>query len=369
MEDTITAEPVQTSHLLTLAIRGIESMYDPEKGLFCHRLRKTSEGLVREDISHRYTAMTLLGLLRGRSAGLEPSVDIEAAVGRLLYDTAWADNIGDLGLLLWLCAATSRKTLNHFQKVFDLSGVLERFSDARRGLTMELSWFLTGLAHASMMEKTPDLESLARKTYRLVRANQSHYGLFGHMAKWQSVAGVVRGRVGSFADQVYPTFAMAHFARAFGHEEACESALRCARAICRLQGSLGQWWWHYDSVTGRIVEHYPVYSVHQHGMAPMALLALQETCAADFDTNIQKGLRWISGANELGQDLEDCDAGVAWRCIQPVKANPYLAGIRVLMRKEPSSGPLHILYECRPYELGWLLYAFAPSVTDHRNRS
>ena len=175
------------------------------------------------------------------------------------------------------------------------------------------------------------------------------------------MAGVVRGRVGSFADQVYPIFAMAHFSQVFGHQEARDNALRCARAICSLQGSLGQWWWHYDSVTGRVVEHFPVYSVHQHGMAPMALLALEETCGADFDAHINRGLSWISGANELHQDLENSDAGVAWRCIQPPKSNPYAAGVRVLMGKEPSRGPLHILYECRPYELGWLLYALAPA--------
>jgi hypothetical protein len=362
MVDTITAAPApQTSHLLALAIKGIESMYDPEKGLFCHRLRKTSEGLVREAISHRYTIMTLLGLLRAHSAGLQPPVDIVATVDRLFDDTAWIDNLGDLGLLLWLCAATSQERLRQFHQIFDLSGALERYPDARHRLSMELSWFLTGLVFASKMEQPSDLEPLAHETYRLVRLNQGQHGLFGHMAKWHSMAGVVRGRVGSFADQVYPTFAMAHFSQVFGHGEARENALRCARAICGMQGPLGQWWWHYDSVTGRVVEHYPVYSVHQHGMAPMALLALQETCGADFEKHIQNGLSWISGANELHQDLEDSDAGVAWRCIQPPKSNPYAAGIRALIRKGPTRGPLHILYECRPYELGWLLYAFAQS--------
>jgi hypothetical protein len=365
MEDTITAAPApQTSHLLALAIRGIESMYDPEKGLFCHRLRKTSEGLLPEGISHRYTIMTLLGLLRAHSSGLRPPVDIEATVDRLFDDTVWIDNVGDLGLLLWLCAATSRERLRQFHKIFDLAGALNRFPDARRGFTMELSWFLTGLVYASKLEQTADLERLAHETYRLVRLNQGQHGLLGHMAKWHSMAGVVRGRVGSFADQVYPIFAMAHFSEVFGHQEARDNALRCARAICSLQGSLGQWWWHYDSATGRVVEHYPVYSVHQHGMAPMALLALRETFGADFDTHIYGGLSWISGANELHQDLEDDDAGVAWRCIQPPKSNPYAAGLRALMGKEPSQGPLHILYECRPYELGWLLYAFAqPTAT------
>jgi hypothetical protein len=368
MQDTFSvATPPQISHLLPMAIRGIEWMYDSEKGLFCHQLRKTSDGLVREGISHRYTIMTLLGLLRALPAGLRSFVDIEAAIDRLFADTAWIDNVGDLGLFLWLCASVSKERLVQFHQNFKLAGALERFPDGRRRLTMELSWFLTGLVKASKMERTAELERLALETYALVCCNQGEPGLFGHMGKWHSMAGLVRGRVGSFADQVYPIFAMAHFSQVFGHQEARDNALRCASAICSLQGSLGQWWWHYDSVTGRVVEHFPVYSVHQHGMAPMALLALEETCGADFDAHINRGLGWIGGANELHQTLLDINTGVAWRCIQPPKSNPYAAGVRVLMGKEPSRGPLHILYECRPYELGWLLYALAPaSAAVHR---
>ena len=237
MEDSIATAP-RTDHLLALAIRGIESMYVPGKGLFCHRLRKTSEGMIREGISPRYTIMTLLGLLRAQSAGVQPPVDIEATIDRL-FDDAWVDNVGDLGLLLWLCATTAPERLRQFHARFDLSGTLKRFPDARRRFTMELSWFLTGLVFASKMEQLAYLEPLASETYRLVQANQGPDGLFGHMAKWHSMAGVVRGRVGSFADQVYPIFAIAHFSDVFGHGEARENALRCANAICSLQGSLG----------------------------------------------------------------------------------------------------------------------------------
>ncbi len=229
MENTITAPAPQTSHLLALAIKGLEAMYDPEKGLFCHRLRKTAKGLVREGISHRYTVMTLLGLLRAQSVGLRSPVDIEAAVDRLFDETAWLNNLGDLGLLLWLCAAVSRQRLRQFHTMFDLSGVLERFPDARRRVTMQLSWFLSGLAHASKGGKTADLEPLADEAYRLVRANQGPYGLFGHMATWHSLAGVVRGRVGSFADQVYPILAMAHFLK-------CLAMLKHATALCNAPG-------------------------------------------------------------------------------------------------------------------------------------
>jgi hypothetical protein len=371
MTQIITASAVPpTSRLQTLAIRGLESMYDPEQRLFCHRLQKTSEGVVREGISHRYTVMTLLGLLRADSAGLQSPVDIDTTVDRLLDETTWVDNIGDLGLLLWLCASSGRKHLNRFYATFDLSGALKHYPDARPRLTMELSWFLTGLAHASEAGPLADHELFANETYQLLRANQGQHGLFGHMPKWRSLAGILRGHVGSFADQVYPILAMTRFSQVFDHDEAHKNALRCANAICGLQGSLGQWWWHYDSVNGRVVEHYPVYSVHQHGMGPMALLTAEEAFGVNFRSPIDRGLEWIHGANELKQDLEDSEAGVVWRCISPPNAGSFAKGVRTLMGKEPRQGACRTLYECRPYELGWLLYAFAGSTSyDHSRRN
>jgi len=355
----ISTPVLETSHLVPLAIKGIESMFDSETGLFCHRLRKTSSGLAREGISHRYTAMTLLGLLRAESVVTGSAIDTEAVVARLFDSTVWVDNVGDLGLLLWLCANSSPKHLKQFYARFDLSRALESYPDARRRFTMELSWFLTGLVLATNAG-VANHHQLAKKTYNLLRANQGKQGLFGHMSAWHSVAGGFRGHIGSFADQVYPIFAMAHFSRIFSDSEARDNALRCANAICSLQGSLGQWWWHYETITGRIVEHYPVYSVHQHGMAPMALLALTETCGADFHAPIRTGLNWITGTNELREDLEDQDAGVAWRCIHAQEAHSMLTGVRALAGNMPTPGSLRILYECRPYELGWLLYALAP---------
>jgi len=336
-------------------------MFDPEKRLFCYRLRQTSHGLVREGISQRYTIMTLLGLLRAESEGFHFALNVATTLDCLLTDTAWLNNIGDLGLLLWLCALSSQEHLTRFCAMFDLEGALKRYPDARGRLTMELSWFLSGLVHASGtgLRQQPTLARLAAQTYRLLRANQGTHGIFGHLGRWSSLAGVVRGRVGSFADQVYPIYAMAYFGQVYQQEEARQSALHCAKAICRLQGPLGQWWWHYDSVTGRVLEEYPVYSVHQHAMAPMALFALRDTCNADFGKQVYKGLEWISGANELQKDLENAAAGVVWRCIRPPKSKSYAARIRTLLGKKQSLKTMEIGFECRPYELGWLLYAHA----------
>jgi hypothetical protein len=362
MTNTVAAPGREThvAHLMDLAIRGLEPMYDEEKSLFCHRLRQTPSGIIREGISQRYTVMTLLGLLRAESAGYRPPVNIHATIDALYRNTEWVNNIGDLGLLLWLSSVSSRK-LDTFYTTFDLENALHNYSDARKRPTMELGWFLTGLTCASQpeQEQPPYIERLARQTYTLLQSNQGKDGLFGHMGKWKSLAGALRGRVGSFADQVYPIIAMAHFGQVFGMKEASQNALRCATAICRLQGSLGQWWWHYDSTTGRVVERYPVYSVHQHAMAPMALFAAQDACNADFSEQIYKGLKWISGANELQQDLENAAAGVVWRGIRPTKWASYAARIRTLVGREQNLGAAEILFECRPYELGWLLYAHA----------
>src|ERR1700722_12025663 len=213
---TTPASETRVTHLLELAIRGLEPMYDAETSLFCHRLKLTPAGNVREGISQRYTVMTLLGLLRAESAGFRSSVNIEATIDALYGNTEWVNNIGDLGLLLWLSAASPSR-LDRFYATFDLENALRKYADVRKRPTMELAWFLTGLTYASRAAKTKRacLEPLARRTYGLLQSNQGKHGLCGHMSKWKSLAGAARGHIGSFADQVYPILAMAHFGQFF----------------------------------------------------------------------------------------------------------------------------------------------------------
>jgi hypothetical protein len=229
---------------------------------------------------------------------------------------------------------------------------------------MELAWFLSGLAHAGIArpEKLSSLTGLADRAYQLLAKNQGKSRFFGHLSSSKSLSGFLRGRVGSFADQIYPIYAMSKFAVAFQLEAPAKRALDCATAICEAQGSLGQWWWLYDSHSGRVSSKYPVYSVHQQGMAPMGLLAAEEATGHSFKEPIYKGLRWIPGANELGVDMRDMSRGLIWRCIYPQqKSSKYLNILRSLVGlpgATPAPVDLKILYEDRPYELGWLLYAF-----------
>jgi hypothetical protein len=61
----------QVRALVSLAARGLVAMFDADKQLFCHRLLRTEQGLVREGLSPRYTIMTLLGLRELEMAGID----------------------------------------------------------------------------------------------------------------------------------------------------------------------------------------------------------------------------------------------------------------------------------------------------------
>ena len=352
------------TELVAFALRGLGPMFDPDTRLYCHTLQKTESGMVRQGVSPRYTIMTLLGLHRREAHRLLSPVDIRPVLEGVLRDAGVLNSIGDFGLLIWLCAEAAPDRLPELLSNTRVHTALERSREAREGRTMELAWLLTGISEAVLCRpgEFPDLERPAFAVYETLSNNQGKGGTFGHLSRDAGWRGALRGEIGSFADQVYPIYAFARFMQAFGDESAVKKARRCADAICRAQGPLGQWWWHYDARSGKVFEPYPVYSVHQHGMGPMALFALGEAANLDFTGPIYKGLQWIFGNNELACDLRDSSAGVIWRSFHHgSKAKLYRDRIRGMLGLgwPTDTEDLTIKYECRPYELGWLLYAFA----------
>lgn len=346
---------------IALAVRGLVPMFDKERKRFCYRLKRTTRGVVREGDSPRYTLITLMGLHKLEKAGTPSPIACKPVLESLLCDLSWVDNVGDFGLLLWACALIMPERLAQVERQISPATAL-RYRDAQDVRTMELAWFLTGLSYwaSAYPEKIPQLREVAQETYAKLCGNQGASGFFAHLSTTATFMGGMRGRIGSFADQVYPIYAMSKFSRVFSVNNAAARALALGRILCETQGSQGQWWWHYDSRTGRVFSKYPVFSVHQHGMAPMTLLALGEATQTDFSPWIYKGLNWINGNNELGVDMENGSASVIWRCLERPAWKRYLRGAFQLPEGDnPKGHDLAILFECRPYELGWLLYAFA----------
>ncbi len=352
--------------LLSLAIKGLVPMFDRDQHLFCYSLKVKDGAMAREGHSHRYTMMTLMGLHRLQESGVKSPFDMNEISTSLLRDLTWVDNLGDLGVLLWTLGIVCPERFPELQSRLELETALHRYRGGRQAVTMELSWFLTGLAYCALAypEKRQELEVPASQVYKLLTKNQGDRGFFGHQSTSVSFAGMLRGRIGSFADQVYPIYALTQFSKAFQHPDALGRALRCANGICEEQGSRGQWWWHYDAASGRVAEGYPVFSVHQHAMAPMTLFAFGDAVKKDFTPFIYKGLQWINRKNELDFEMENQAHSLVWRCIYRSRGGfARYAKARLGKFPEPIEhgrrSDLKVLYECRPYELGWLLYAFA----------
>jgi hypothetical protein len=235
----------------------------------------------------------------------------------------------------------------------------------RPSQTMELAWLLSGLAHE--LERDPSASArnalLATREAllgRFVAASRT----FQHATDDAPPLRRMRRWVANFADQVYPIQALALSAMRDGDGRALAVAAASAEQMVASQGALGQWWWHYDARDGRVAQGYPVYSVHQHGMAPMALHALAAAGGPAFDEAIERGEHWIF-ENESGSSLIDETTGTIWRDIERDEGpgSRFARRVRSVLglkrADECASARLFVNRETRPYEWAWCLYASA----------
>jgi hypothetical protein len=288
---------------------------------------------------------------------------VELLVKRLDRDT----NLGDAALTLWAAAQCRHPMLEEA-----LSALTALEKAGRSEYVTEIAWVVAALAQA---RGQTDVEAyLADARDRLLRSRAAGSPLFPHVTG----AGLVkpyRSHVASFADQVYPIQALARLHESGDDPRALRAAQACAEQICRLQGPEGQWWWHYDARNGRLVEGYPVYTVHQHAMAPMALLDLTDAGGGDYAEPIRRGLRWIADPAELhgeGPSMVLDDEGVTWRKVYRGDPRKVVRGLQTMTTRAvpgmrvPGVGlvyrPNAVDRECRPYEFGWLFFAWLASL-------
>jgi hypothetical protein len=176
----------------------------------------------------------------------------------------------------------------------------------------------------------------------------------------------VSRRIACFANQVYPLMALAIHSPRSGCERSARIAKNLADLLCEHQGPLGQWWWLYDAAEGNVVDGYPVFSVHQDGMAPMALLEVATALSVSYEEQIDKSLKWIYGENELRSSLVLPEQGLVLRDIhrqgvgrirRMIQGGLWVCGWRGEPKPAVESTSFVMNQECRPYHLGWLLYA------------
>jgi hypothetical protein len=318
-------------------------------GLFClERVRGHPEP---RGVSLRYSLMTLIGLSTAERAGHSHGFDLEAIHAALLERIDDHElRPGDYGLYLWADAEIGGARADELARLLDTS--LERSGGLEEREGMEVAWIVTGLA----LQGRPGGAALEL----LLTRNRSASGLFFHRG-----ASGLRRRLPNFATQIYSVLALATVARVGADDRALPAARACADLLLALQLDDGGWPWLYDAPTGRVVEPYEVYSVHQHAMAPMGLLALAEVTGHEpYRAAAVHGLGWIHGRNELELDMVDETEGMIYRSIRrrrPWDRVALYANAGAALTRLPRpfrQGLVELNATCRPYELGWLLEAW-----------
>ncbi len=338
--------------------------YNHTTALFDRQLRHGSWGPTQGTESITSTAIALIGLSRASVAPDRLGIDCGRTREALIAQAASRGRHGALGLIFWAnrvtdgpsSAAVLTRTGWSLENVALWTGPLQ---------TMEVAWLLSGLAHELACAPSDTLRRAFRGTRAaLLDRFVTRTRTFVHATPDARPFRRLRRWVANFADQIYSIHALALACVLESDNYAMEVAAQAAEQLIALQGSMGQWWWHYDARDGRVAQAYPVYSVHQHGMAPMALRSLARAGGPAHDQAIADSRRWLD-ENELDTSLIDRSAGTVWRAIERdegLLARQARRVRSVLGQKSlhpPETTHLKVNRETRPYEWAWCLFAAA----------
>jgi hypothetical protein len=320
-----------------------------------------------------YSAIALAGLAIDagpRASTLVASVDDNGGIDRLVRSAETTQSAGLLGMVIW---ALSEMEDPRAAKLLARVGAIQ----PRVPTSMDLGLLLAGASSAAL--KFSD-----HRDYCLSVGEGLQEELCGRFVRSGALfrgvstprADILHWHIASFATQVYPILGTAMYGQAAERVPAWQGRA-AADQLIETQGPAGQWWWMYSPSSGRVLEGYPVYVVHQSAMAFMALASLQQLGAGNFRDALQRGLMWLEPQhNELGSAMYALDPPCFSRAIQRRGSNAdafggmsHLRHARLVaasltrrswgadLRPHPSR--LEILREDRPYHLGWLLLARA----------
>jgi hypothetical protein len=334
-------------------------------GLYDRQLRdrKWDATIGTEDLTS--TAICLISIHRAAidpaSIGLDPTKTLRA----LVEVTRRRAYRGGLGLVVWANAVWGGISLDDLTRECGIPLTLSK-GELDTLTTMELAWLASGLLHEGVRTQGATMDQrIGAALGALLERHIDQARIFCHSAEGASASERLRRWVPNFADQIYSVQACAFAGQSRSDKRALAASEACAARLVELQGSLGQWWWHYDARDGKVAQGFPVYSVHQHAMAPMALMALAAAGGKDHRAAVELSHAWIA-TNELSAELLDRSAGTLWRDIELEEGqlSRVARHARSISGLKPSDGGMHatnlkVNHETRPYEWGWCLYAGA----------
>ena len=240
--------------------------------------------------------VVLLGLLRADEVELDQPFSTGALRTTVLGAMSGPDvHAGDVGLALW---AESRADGRAFG---ELTATLMRLvSKHFEHLPLEqLAYVVNGLTEASVrIGESEQLTSLRADAWAALLERAQEGGFFAEERRRRNVASV------PVSTQFHVLTALCQMIRAGSGPEVTDSAQKLATALLKLQQDDGSWPGLVDPLRGEAAALYPVLTVTQVALAPIALrVADEQGLKGEFLLAADLGIAWARGGNLLGFDL------------------------------------------------------------------
>lgn len=348
--------------LLNMARNGIIQHYDATTNLFGFIV---TDNIIKREKKRLLLVHSLISLLGISNHKDSIGIDYRKSVNKIFNIIENKENgIWEYSLLLWLLA---KENDLRAEKIFKyIIKIPEKIICHTE--TMGLAWMLTALTfefrrnnNLFVESKLIDVAQLLNK--RFIKKTRFFLHRDKKNARWD-----IRYNIANFADQAYSIYALSMYTHFTKDERYLETLNLCGRKISSFQGKKGQWWWHYNALTGSIIQKYPVFSVHQDSIAPFALMALSDVSNVSYNSNISLGLRWISKENELEFDMINEDRnfvrrgiGRNWILSKIQKLTTVASNFNLthgMAEKYDQPKYLKVINWEHSYHLGWILYAY-----------
>ena len=350
--------------LLTHAVKFLEDVYDPGRALFPSVTTLDNGRYVStfdEPSSLRYSINCLLGLKQGARHALESPL-IEACDELVEEFTtrhySRITNPGDVGLLLALLADRYEQWPGEdaFRRVASMA-------DEKAPVTLqELCWMLWG-AVALARNDVPGAADVAGKLFRTLHGDFLNRDslLPRHIPR------IYRRNSVSFGGITYFLRALHEYADCFGDEYAASLFRFGVARVQGIQGRRGEWPWLIDVGQAVPIDLYPIYSVHQDSMSMLFLLPALDSGFEGVRETIQRSYKWVLGDNEISASMVVESPFFRFRSLErrgalqrPRRYVRSIPGVARLSRRTASNAAaVRINRECRSYEMGWVVFAWA----------
>ena len=349
------------SPLVDYALKGLDLCWLPEHGRWSHIYHLDNRDQPNESVPPSdvfYTLNVLLGLARvrrvPRSINLSETFQRNVSHLMTLPVSKYA-----FGVALWAGAELRLVLPDDILRHID--ALLSDKNNWPSFRAQDLGMIVVGVVAQAKLDQKKWSSIAAGLFAFLVDRYCSPSGLF-----FDAAFGL-RRRYASFATQTYLTLACYAYGELMNDNRAIEIANICTRKLIARQGPNGEWPWFFDAASGRVVDFYEVYSVHQCGMAPAFLERAEQHGVLEGRSAIIKGFNWVLGQNQLAIPMLVPDLHLTirsqvrkgelytkkWRAFRALR-NSILGREAVLI--DPAG--LQLRLECRSYELGWILWSF-----------